>query len=394
MQEIRIGMLGSVDAGKTTTTSVLINNIIDDGRGSARHKIFRHQHEKNTGRTSSITENYLKFKDKYINFIDLAGHEKYLGTTMYGLAGHYIDYSIIFVGGNMGISTIMHEHLILTLSLRIPFIFVVTKIDIAPEDILKNTIENIKKTVKKYSTTQNIVSVIKETSDIENINLNRIFPIFLISNKTGKNIDLLKIYLSNLNSRFVWKNLHDSNFIINHRYNVKGIGIVFSGKLISGKVKKYDKLLLGPINGKWINIVAKSLHDNFKNNVEYLSAGESGCIAVKAKSDATLKGKLKKGLVIINKINKNATKEFDANIYILSKHSTTIKPGYSPIINCDTIVQTAKITNIYDKSILRGGEKALVKFSFCFRPEYIDVNKKFIFRDGKTKGFGKIEKIY
>ena len=42
--EIRIGMLGNVDAGKSTITGVLVKNVLDDGRGSVRKHIMRYPH--------------------------------------------------------------------------------------------------------------------------------------------------------------------------------------------------------------------------------------------------------------------------------------------------------------------------------------------------------------
>ncbi len=394
MEEIKIAMIGSVDCGKSSTSSVLINNILDDGRGSARKKILRFKHEQESGRTSSISENYLQIpdKNKYISFVDLAGHEKYLKTTMFGLSGYYIDYSLIFVGANMGVSRMTQEHLILTITLKIPFIFIVTKIDLAPESILKDTIENIQKLVKRMGVDQNIPTLIDQNTNL-NININKEYPIFCISNKEGKGIDKLKEFIINLKQRYNWNHDGETNFVVNHKYTVKGIGTVFSGKLVSGTINKNDKLLLGPFYGKWINVVAKSLHDNFKNNIEELTAGESGCIAIKSKSDFT-KGKMRKGLVLINKVNQDAIRFFDADIAILTRHSTTIRKGYSPIINCNTIVQTVKIIDIYDTDILRCGDKSRVKFKFTFRPEYVKEGDRFVFRDGRTKGFGRVLKIY
>ena len=55
MTEVRIGVVGNVDAGKSTLISVLKNNNLDDGRGLMRKKILLHPHEKETGRTSSIS---------------------------------------------------------------------------------------------------------------------------------------------------------------------------------------------------------------------------------------------------------------------------------------------------------------------------------------------------
>ena len=38
-----------------------------------------------------------------ITFIDLAGHEKYLKTTVFGLTSHAPDFAMLMIGSNMGI---------------------------------------------------------------------------------------------------------------------------------------------------------------------------------------------------------------------------------------------------------------------------------------------------
>ena len=71
--------------------------------GLARQKIFRHQHEKRV-RTSSISSHYLKVnEDKTLTQLNLAGHEKYLKTTITGITSSFADYAIIVVGSNMGV---------------------------------------------------------------------------------------------------------------------------------------------------------------------------------------------------------------------------------------------------------------------------------------------------
>ena len=66
MEEIRVAVLGNVDSAKSTLISTITNKILDDGRGSARSKIFKHKHEKGTGRTSSISFRYMKINQKNI----------------------------------------------------------------------------------------------------------------------------------------------------------------------------------------------------------------------------------------------------------------------------------------------------------------------------------------
>lgn len=51
--EARVAVVGNVDAGKSTLLGVLTHSALDDGRGAARTKLFRHKHEFESGRTSS-----------------------------------------------------------------------------------------------------------------------------------------------------------------------------------------------------------------------------------------------------------------------------------------------------------------------------------------------------
>ena len=44
-----------------------------------------------------------KESSKVITFIDLAGHEKYLKTTVFGMTGHVPDFCMLMVGSNAGI---------------------------------------------------------------------------------------------------------------------------------------------------------------------------------------------------------------------------------------------------------------------------------------------------
>jgi GTPase len=92
---IRIGVLGNVDSGKSTLVGVLTKlqeGEYDDGRGLARSKIFVHQHELQTGRTSTITKESIKKNNHVLEFVDLAGHEKYFRTTIRGICNNCVDY--------------------------------------------------------------------------------------------------------------------------------------------------------------------------------------------------------------------------------------------------------------------------------------------------------------
>lgn len=63
--------MGNVDVGKSTLLGVLSYGNLDNGRGRARLNMFRHLHEIESGRTSSISHEILGFDSSgkvYIKF--------------------------------------------------------------------------------------------------------------------------------------------------------------------------------------------------------------------------------------------------------------------------------------------------------------------------------------
>ena len=408
--ENRIGVIGNVDSGKSTLTGVMLYGELDDGRGKAREKIFNHPHEKDKGKTSSISHNSMKIdktSKRSLAFIDLAGHEKYLKTTLHGLSGYLIDYGMLLINGSEegGVLKMTREHFSIILALNIPVMIVVTKIDMAQGDIIQQTLKKIQKMVTNMCRRRKMKRTIHMVNSEEDyVELTPdVIPLFQVSNKTGENIQLLRHYLYGLKeNKMVRDNSkYDKLFSIEGRFMVPNIGNVVCGKMLAGQINKNDKLFLGPIDGKWTQIVAKSFHDNFKNTVESLNMGETGTIAF-AFSDKNYKNTFRKrknntkGLVIVSSkdnLDSLHTSYFEAMVRVLVNHSTTIKEKYQPIINCGKIVQAAQIVKIYDNNVLRAGDFARIRFKFLYKPEFLELDDTFLFREGKTKGIGKIVQI-
>ena len=80
-----------------------------------------------------------------------------------------------------------------------------------------------------------------------------------------------------------------------------------------------------------------------------------------------------------------------ADITILH-HPSTIRIKYEPVIHIGKISQTAKVITM-DKENLRTGDKAELKFRFKYRPEFIEMDDVLVFREGRTKGIGKIVEL-
>ena len=77
--DLRLAVLGNVDAGKSTLLGVLTQGELDNGRGRARLNLFRHLHEIQSGRTSSISHEILGFNSKgEVSFCTLRFSQKCL----------------------------------------------------------------------------------------------------------------------------------------------------------------------------------------------------------------------------------------------------------------------------------------------------------------------------
>ena len=395
--EIRIAVIGNVDSGKTTTTSVITGDILDDGKGAARTHILKHPHEKNSGRTSSIAQSIISRNHKIFTFVDLAGHEKYLKTTVSGLNGYFIDYAIVVIGADRGIIGMTKEHLIVAMSLKIPVIIVITKIDVAVDTKLDRIRKRLNvifsgsfagKKHLKYANDDTINDIINTYNPD-----NKMTPVFEISNKTGDNIENMKNFIFSLTSLKIIGNVNSKNpkFVIDSRFKLPGVGLVVTGLVQDGLFLKNKEYFLGPFNSTFKKVSIRSVHNNFKENVEKLKSGEGGCFNIKflnPKEKVDIDA-IRKGHLLV--AQPSSFTKFKAQVEILH-HPTTIKTKYEPTIHCGIVRQVATITEM-DHPLIRTGDKANVIFNFKYHPEYIEVGDQITFREGRTKGIGVVTEI-
>ncbi|XP_076666075.1 GTP-binding protein 1 [Andrena cerasifolii] len=412
--EIRVAVVGNVDAGKSTLLGVLTHGELDNGRGLARQKLFRHKHEAETGRTSSVGNDILGFdsvgnvvnkpehgsldwvkicekSSKVITFIDLAGHERYLKTTVFGMTGHAPDFGMLMVGANAGIVGMTKEHLGLALALSVPVFVVVTKIDMCPLNILQENLRLLIRILKSPGCRKVPVTV-KTPDDVvvsaTNFVSQRLCPIFQVSNVNGENLHLLKMFLNLLTTRMTSHDDEPAEFQIDDTYSVPGVGTAVSGTTLKGVIKLNDILLLGPDPlGRFIPIAVKSIHRK-RMPVREVRGGQTASFALKK----IKRSQIRKGMVMVAPaLNPLASWEFEGEILVLH-HPTTISSCYQAMVHCGSIRQTAAIISM-SQDCLRTGDKALVRFRFIKHPEYIKPGQRMVFREGRTKAVGNVLKL-
>lgn len=414
----------------SSLTGVLFSGELDNGNGSARNYVARHQHEIETGKTSDISSRSLYCGNgKSVTLIDLCGHEKYLKTTLCGITGQFPDYAIVVVASNRGILKMTKEHLGILFYMQIPVIIAITRADMAPVDTYNNTIKGIKTLCKTYNKSHDILNELPSFENGENeitpellekcnIICNKLekapdyIPVITVSNKTGYYIDVLKNILFNLKPRKLWDNADTSRsiFYIDSVFSPAGIGIVLSGILKGKSIKTGDTLYLGPISQNFMQLRVKSLHNNFRQMVGQLNDHQRGCLAISpinTKQELT-RDMITRGMLVVSdeEMIKNVCYKFKAEIQVLH-HSATIGLGYSPVIHSGSIRQSARVVGI-EKIVHKGvnidlsstenpsiktGEKALVEFKFKYKPEFLEINTTFFFREGSTRGVGMIKSV-
>ena len=345
--DLRVAVVGNVDAGKSTLVGVLTGptSFLDDGRGLARSRVLRHKHEAETGRTSSIgEEQHMRLNSignalapdrhqkttssevadtaKVVSFIDLAGHERYLRTTVYGLTAHEPDYVMVVVGANHGITRMTKEHVGMAIALNVPLFVVVTKVDLCPEPVMKETMKQLSRLLRLPGARKQPYAV-RNVEDlmlaVRSFGKTAITPVFSISSVDGTNVPLLRQFFNLMPSRRSWaaQDQLPTEFLIDQFFTVPGVGLVVAGTLLTGVVTLNLSLLMGPNNhGKFNQVMVKSIH-HMRTPVSALLPGQTGAFVVRSKTKEHVRQfGVRKGMVLLESslASPTATRSFVCDV--------------------------------------------------------------------------------
>ncbi|CAG8950491.1 hypothetical protein HYFRA_00006988 [Hymenoscyphus fraxineus] len=193
-EQLRVTLTGPTTSGKSSLLGTLSTATLDNGRGKSRLSLLKHRHEIASGMTSSLAQELIGYsEDKVINFAsgnvsswtdihasvehgrlvffsDSAGHPRYRRTTVRGLVGWAPHWTVLCIaaddsenapvsaGGTSSAQEILgttyagidlaKAHLELCLKLDKPLAIVVTKLDLASKNSLRQTLAKVLTAVK------------------------------------------------------------------------------------------------------------------------------------------------------------------------------------------------------------------------------------------------------
>jgi elongation factor 1-alpha len=405
-EHLLIGTAGHVDHGKSTLVGALVTGTRDDGAGKTRIYLDVLPHEIARGLSADLSyavygikgEDVIHLKnplnkresasvvaesDKIISFVDTVGHEPWLRTTIRGIVGQKLDYGLLVVAANDGVTHITREHLGILLAMELPVIIAVTKIDIATPEQVKSVEASIHATLRLVGRVPYHVKTVEDVDTVlGKVPEGLVVPIIHTSSVTREGYDILERLLFRLPKRNL-QSKEPFEMYIDRIYQVDSVGVVVSGTIKQGIIMQNDLVYLGPMaDGSFRKVRVQSI-EMHHYRVNKAIAGDIVGIALKGMKASDIS----RGM-ILSKQEPVAVKEFDAEIAILN-HPTRIGVGYEPVIHMETICEAVKIVGL-EKRYMMAGERGKARIRFKFRPYAVVPGQKFIFREGKSKGIGRV----
>ncbi len=240
MQRVVIGTAGHIDHGKTRLLEALTGTDCD-----------RWSEEKERGITIDLGFAHLEDDDVQVSFVDVPGHERFLHNALAGLGG--IRIMMLVVAADEGVKPQTREHLDICSLLQIPQALVVmTKRDLVDDDLLELA--------------QLEVEELLDTTPFAGA------PVVAVSSTRGDGLDELRHQLLELARQVGGLERQDLPFRlpIDRAFQLRGLGAIVTGTLISGRVEAGESFQILPGEQK-VRVRSVQVHGSERDAAE---AGE------------------------------------------------------------------------------------------------------------------------
>ena len=261
MRRVVIGTAGHIDHGKTSLLQALTGIDCD-----------RWAEEKARGITidlgfAHLTNSDAERGDLQIGFVDVPGHERFLHNALAGLGG--IRIMLLVVAADEGVKPQTREHLAICSLLRIPqSLVVLTKRDLVDDDLLE-------------------LAQLEVEEELEGT----VFagaPMLAVSSTTGEGIPELRQHLVDLGYEGAVEDAEEGESTaagetpepfrlpIDRAFQLRGLGAIVTGTLISGRVAPGNTLSVLP-RGAAAKVRSLQVHGEARDSA---TAGERTAIQV------------------------------------------------------------------------------------------------------------------
>ena len=407
-EHIVVGTAGHVDHGKSTLVGSLVTGQADDGEGGTRSYLDVQPHEVERGLSADLSYGVYGFDDdgpvrmdnpdrkserarvveeadRLVSFVDTVGHEPWLRTTIRGLVGQKLDYGLLTVAADDGPTKTTREHLGILLATDLPTMVVVTKTDVVSDERVGEVEREVERLLREVDKTPLSVARHGVGAAVEEID-DTVVPVLSTSAVTMEGMDTLDELLERL-PKTAGPEGDQFTMYVDRSYKVTGVGAVASGTIRSGRVESGDELLLGPMqDGTFREVEVRSIEMHY-HRVDKAKAGRIVGIALKGVREADVE----RGMVLLPRdADPDPVREFEAEVMVLN-HPTRIGEGYEPVVHLETVSEAAAFYP--EKGRLLPGDSGKTRVRFKFRSYMVEEGQRFVFREGQSKGVGKVTDV-
>ncbi len=384
---VNVGTIGHVDHGKTTLTAAILK--VQAALGFAADKkgvsdIDNAPEEKERGITIALQHVEYETEKRHYAHIDAPGHADYIKNMITGAA--QMDGAILVVSAADGPMPQTREHILLAYQVGVPNLVVfLNKIDQVDDPELIDLVEEeVKELLKKYKYDPDKTPIIRgsalkalESDDPKS--------------DDAKCITELMEALDNSIPEPARETDKPLLMAIEDIFSIKGRGTVATGRIERGLVKVNDEIeIVGLRPTKKVVVTGVEM---FRKMLDEGQAGDNVGILLRGVE----KEDIERGQVLAKTGSITPHKEFEAEIYILTKEEggrhTPFSNGYKPQFYVRTTDVTGEVILPKDAEMVMPGDTVNVEIKLQ-KEVAMEEKMRFAIREGgKTVGAGVVTKI-
>jgi len=384
---VNIGTIGHIDHGKTTLTAA-ISKVLHDkypvlNPGTETFdQIDKAPEERQRGITISIAHIEYQTEARHYAHVDCPGHADYIKNMITGAA--QMDGAILVVAGDDGPMPQTKEHVLLARQVGVPFVVVaLNKADLVDDEEILELVElEVRELLSAYE------------FDGDNLPIVRVSALKALegdeewSKSVLELMDAVDTYIPQPERDI------DKPFLmpVEDVFTITGRGTVVTGRIERGVLKLNAEIEIVGIRDTSSKTTVTGI-EMFRKLLDEGRAGENVGLLLRG----TKREDVERGQVICKPGSITPHKEFDANVYILSKDEggrhTPFYDNYRPQFYFRTTDVTGVVHLPEGTEMVMPGDNTEMKVELI-QPIAMEEGLKFAIREGgRTVGSGRVTKI-
>jgi len=382
---VNVGTIGHVDHGKTTLTAAITQVLHKDFGGTeirSFDSIDNAPEERERGITIATAHVEYQTGERHYAHVDCPGHADYVKNMVTGAA--QMDGAILVVAATDGPMPQTREHILLARQVGVPYIVVfMNKVDLVDDEELLDLVEmEIRELLSTYEFPGDDIPVVRGSA-------------LGALNGEAKWEDQVRELMTAVDS-YVPTPVRDMEkpFLmpIEDVFSITGRGTVVTGRIERGVITVGETVdIIGMQEEKQSTTVTGV--EMFRKLLDRGEAGDNVGLLLRG----TKKDEVERGMVVIKPGSVTPHKEFDCEVYVLSKEEggrhTPFFKGYRPQFYFRTTDVTGDIELPEGVEMVMPGDNTQFKVKLIV-PVAMEQGLRFAIREGgRTVGAGVVSKI-